>query len=211
MTKTLISVSLVALLSGASAAAAETVGVSFAAFDDNFHTVMRTKIQEYADGLDGVDVQFEDAQYDVGKQLDQVNNFIASGVDAIMMTLIDTTAAPAITAAAEAAGVPLVYMNLQPVIGIPCLTIRPTSAGTRSSPARSALSRHARSCGRSGLSDGARGYILIGNLAHQAAVQRTKDVHDVTSMDMCKFMEITDEQTGKWSREEGQNLYDKLA
>ena len=76
---------------------------------------MRTKIQEYADGLEGVDVQFEDAQYDLGKQLDQVNNFIAIGVDAIMMTLVDTTAAPAMTAAAESAGVPLVFMNLQPV------------------------------------------------------------------------------------------------
>ena len=206
MTKTLISVSLVALLSGASAAAAETVGVSFAAFDDNFHTVMRTKIQEYADGLDGVDVQFEDAQYDVGKQLDQVNNFIASGVDAIMMTLVDTTAAPAITAAAEAAGVPLVYMNLQPVN---VDTLPDNQAYVGSNEIESGTLGAFEACKilrASGLSDGARGYILIGNLAHQAAVQRTKDVHDVTSMDMCKFMEITDEQTGKWSREEGQNL-----
>ena len=78
MKKTLISASLATLLASA-AANAETVGIAFATFDDNFHTVMRTKIQERADSLEGVDVQFEDAQNDVGKQLDQVNNFIASG------------------------------------------------------------------------------------------------------------------------------------
>ena len=111
MKKTLISASLATLLASATANA-ETVGIAFATFDDNFHTVMRTKIQERADRLEGVDVQFEDAQNDLGKQMDQVNNFIASGVDAIMVTLVDTTAAPAMTAAAEAAGVPLVFMNL---------------------------------------------------------------------------------------------------
>ena len=44
-----------------------------------------------------------------------MNNFIASGVDAIIVTLADTSAAPAITSAAEAAGIPLVYLNLEPV------------------------------------------------------------------------------------------------
>ena len=45
-----------------------------------------------------------------------------------------------------------------------------------------------------------------GDLAHQAAIHGTKDVHDVLGMDMCKFMKIIDEQTGEWSREKRQNL-----
>ena len=205
MKKTLISVGLATLMASAGAKA-ETVGIAFATFDDNFHTVMRTKIQEHADGLEGVDVQFEDAQYDLGKQMDQVNNFIASGVAAIMVTLVDTTAAPAMTAAAEAAGVPLVFMNLQP-INVDTLPDNQAYVGSNEIEFGTLGAFEACKILRAeGLSDGARGYILIGNLSHQAAIQRTKDVHDVIGMDMCKFMQIIDEQTGEWSREKGQNL-----
>ncbi|MCB1331522.1 MAG: substrate-binding domain-containing protein, partial [Maritimibacter sp.] len=93
----------------------ETVGVSMALFDDNFLTVLRNGIQELADGMDGVDVQIEDAQNDVAKQLDQINNFVASGVDAIIVNPVDTSATQAMSDAAAAAGVPLVYVNRQPI------------------------------------------------------------------------------------------------
>ena len=63
-----------ALTTGASA---EKIGVSMALFDDNFLTVLRNGIQSYAD-VNGHTVQIEDAQNDVAKQLDQINNFIAS-------------------------------------------------------------------------------------------------------------------------------------
>ena len=89
-------------------AMAENIGVSMALFDDNFLTVLRNGIQEMADGMDGVDVQIEDAQNDVARQLDQINNFVASGVDAIIVNPVDTSATQAMTDAAAAAGVPLV-------------------------------------------------------------------------------------------------------
>ena len=88
-------------------AGAATVGVSMQSFDDNFQTLLRNYITARAAKLEGVDVQLEELlQRDVGKQLSQVNNFIASGVDAIIVTLTDTSTAPAITSAAEAAGIP---------------------------------------------------------------------------------------------------------
>ena len=86
-----------------------------ALFDDNFLTVLRNGIQGMADGMDGVDVQIEDAQNDVARQLDQINNFVASGVDAIIVNPVDTSATQAMTDAAAAAGVPLVYVNRQPI------------------------------------------------------------------------------------------------
>src|SRR5690606_24140055 len=95
-------------------AMADGVGVSMALFDDNFLTVLRNGIQSYADG-NGITVQIEDAQNDVAKQLDQINNFIASGVDAIVVNPVDTSATQAMSDAAAAAGVPLVYVNRQPV------------------------------------------------------------------------------------------------
>ena len=85
MKKILVAASLAALMS--TTAMAETVGVSMARFDDNFLTVLRNGIQSYADEQ-GIDVQIEDAQDDVAKQLDQINNFIASGVSAIVVNQI---------------------------------------------------------------------------------------------------------------------------
>ena len=80
----------------------------------NFQTLLRNGLTRWAEKLGGVDVQLEDSQRDVGKQLSQVNNFIASGVDAIIVTLADTSVAPTITSAAQAAGIPQVYLNLEP-------------------------------------------------------------------------------------------------
>jgi len=76
---------------------------------------MRTGLTDHADTLDGVDVQVEDALDDVARQLDQINNFIASGVDAIVVQPVDTSATQAMSDAAEEAGVPLVYVNRQPI------------------------------------------------------------------------------------------------
>lgn len=51
-------------------ALAETrVGVSMALFDDNFLTTLRQAIGDHAKSKPGVQVQFQDAQGDVGKQI----------------------------------------------------------------------------------------------------------------------------------------------
>ncbi len=204
MKKLTLTASLLAL--SATLAQAETIGISLATFDDNYQTVMRNKIQAYADTLEGVDVQFEDAQSDLAKQLDQVNNFIASNVDGIMLTLVDTSAAQAMTDAAAAAGVPLVFMNLQPVN---LDTLPETQAYVGANEIESGTLGAFEACKllrAQGKSNDAKGYIMIGDLAHAAAVQRTKDIKDVMAMDMCNFMSITDEQTAGWSRDKGQSL-----
>ena len=100
MNKTLIAATAMASMMG-TAAMSETIGVSMALFDDNFLTVLRNGMIESAEGMDGVDVQVEDAQNDVAKQLDQINNFIASGVDAIIVNPVDTSATDAMSAAAR--------------------------------------------------------------------------------------------------------------
>jgi inositol transport system substrate-binding protein len=98
----------------ASPALAENIGVSMAKFDDNFLTVLRNGMQDYAATKDGVNLQVEDAQNDVSKQLSQIQNFIAQGADAIIVNPVDTDATPAMTKLAVAAGVPLVYVNRMP-------------------------------------------------------------------------------------------------
>ena len=113
MKKYLLGVAFAALMS--SYAQAENVAVSMARFDDNFLTVLRNGMIEYGKTLDGVNLQVEDAQNDVAKQLDQIKNFVASGVDAIIVNPVDTSATQAMSDAAAAGNVPLVYVNREPV------------------------------------------------------------------------------------------------
>ncbi len=73
MKKLLLGVALSALM--CSSAFAAKVGVSMARFDDNFLTVLRNGMIAQAKGMSGVELQVEDAQNDVAKQLDQIKNF----------------------------------------------------------------------------------------------------------------------------------------
>ncbi len=204
MKKTLFAATALSLIS--TAAMSETVGVSMALFDDNFLTVLRNGIIELADGTEGVDVQVEDAQNDVARQLDQINNFIASGVDAIIVNPVDTSATEAMTAAAEAAGVPLVYVNRQP---INVDTLPDNQAFVASDERESGTLETLEICrlfGEQG-TDPARVYVMMGELSNQAAVQRTADIHDVMASGDCDVtLEIIDEQTANWSRDEAQDL-----
>lgn len=204
MKKTLIAAGLASMMS--TAAMAETIGVSMALFDDNFLTVLRNGIQELADDMDNVDVQIEDAQNDVARQLDQINNFVASGVDAIIVNPVDTSATQAMTAAAKSAGVPLVYVNREPVN---VDTLPDNQAFVASNEIESGtleafeICKILRSQGKAG---GAKAYLMMGELSNQAAVQRTKDVHDILGTDMCNFISLIDEQTANWSREQATSL-----
>ena len=188
----------------ASSAYAQEIGATFSKFDDNWLTVLRNGMVEYAGTIDGLTYQQEDASDDLAKQIDQVKNFVASGVDAIIVNIVDTSAGAAISAAAG--DVPLVYVNREPdnVNELPAtqafVASNEIESGTLSA---FEVCKNLRAAGKGG---GARGYLMNGQLSNQAAVQRSKDVHDVIGMDMCNFMEIIDEQPANWSRDEAQDL-----
>jgi inositol transport system substrate-binding protein len=48
--------------------------------------------------------------------------------------------------------------------------------------------------------------VIEGQLSNQAAVQRTKDIHEVISSPDCSGMKIVAEQTATWDRTQAQNL-----
>ena len=185
-------------------AMAENIGVSMALFDDNFLTVLRNGIQKYADD-NGHTVQIEDAQNDVAKQLDQINNFIASGVDAIIVNPVDTSATQAMSDAAAAGNVPLVYVNRQP---INLDTLPDNQAFVASNEVDSGTLETKEVCRlfkEAGKTE-ANVYVIMGELSNQAAVQRTQDIKDVIATPDCSFIKIIDEQTSNWRRDEAQNL-----
>jgi inositol transport system substrate-binding protein len=94
-------------------AMAEKIGVSLAFFEDVFHTKMREGMAAKAKEL-GVEIHFEDAGGDIGKQLNQIQNFIAQKVNAIIVQPVDSMATPKMTKLVTDAGIPLVYVNRAP-------------------------------------------------------------------------------------------------
>tara|TARA_B100001057_G_scaffold495181_1_gene593545 strand:+ start:5379 stop:6332 length:954 start_codon:yes stop_codon:yes gene_type:complete len=182
------------------------IGVTMAKFDDNFLTVLRNGMEDYVGDLGGVQLQVEDGQNDMALQIDQINNFISSGVDAIISNPVDTDATVAMTQAAEAAGIPLVYVNREPinVDSLPSsqafVGSDEVDSGTQETKAVCQLLKDM------GKGDSAEVVILVGGLSHMAARVRTQDVHDVVATPECSFMKVVEEQTANWSRDEANDL-----
>ena len=176
------------------------IGVSMALFDDNFLTVLRKGMESYAKDS-GIALQVEDAKNEVGQQLNQIQNFIASGVDAIIVNPVDTDATASMSDDAAAAGIPLVYVNRQP---INLDTLPDNQAFVASNEADSGTLETKEVCRL--LGGKGKVVVMMGELSNQAAIQRTKDVHDVIATPACSGLEIIEEQTAEWSRTKGNNL-----
>lgn len=204
MKKFLLAASIAALIS-TSAMAGTKIGVSMAVFDDNFLTVLRNGIDAQAKDM-GAEVQIEDAGNDVAKQLDQIKNFAASGVQAIIVNPVDTSATQAMSDAAAAANIPLVYVNRQP---INVDTMPDNQAFVASNEVDSGTLETKEVCRllKAAGKTEANIYVMMGELSNQAAVQRTKDIHDVMAGPDCGVkLNIIDEQTANWSRDQAQTL-----
>jgi inositol transport system substrate-binding protein len=183
------------------AAHAETIGVSMALFDDNFLTVLRNGMQDYAKAMKGVTLQVEDAQNDVAKQQSQIQNFIASGVDAIIVNPVDTDATAAMSKLAADAKIPLIYVNREPA-NVDSLPDK--QAFVASNEQESGTLETKEVCRL--LKGKGKAVVMMGELSNQAARMRTKDVHDVLATDECKGIQIVQEQTGNWQRTQGSDL-----
>lgn len=102
-----------ALAATCTSAMAQSIGVSVAWFDDNFLTSMRQAMEAEAE-TQGYEIQFLDAQGDIGRQLSQVQSLAAQGVDAIIINPVDTAATSSMTGEAVLQDIPLVYVNREP-------------------------------------------------------------------------------------------------
>ncbi|MBB3136672.1 ribose transport system substrate-binding protein/inositol transport system substrate-binding protein [Rhizobium pisi] len=199
MKKIIIGGAMAVLMS--TSAHAGTIGASMAVFDDKFGTLLRNGMEEYANTLESVDLQIEDAQNDVAKQQSQVQNFIAAGVDAIIVQPVDTDATTVISKIAADAGMPLVYVNREPVN---VDTLPQTQAFVASNEVDSGTLQTQEVCRL--LNGKGKAVVIIGELSNQAARMRTKDIHDVLATDKCKAIEIVEEQTANWQRTQGADL-----
>ncbi len=176
----------------------QVVGVSMAHFDDNFLTMLRTAMADYAKGFPDIVLQFSDAEGDVGRQLSQIQNFVAENVSAIIVNAADTSATPSITKVVRDAGVPLVYVNRRPaeetlpdrVVFVGSDEIQ---AGTLEMEELARLMNH-----RGNVA------IMIGELASNGAQLRTAAVEKVVAQ--YPDMKIVEKQIGNFQRERGLDL-----
>lgn len=179
------------------AMAKTTIAVSMAHFDDNFLTILRNAMADEAKAK-GIDIQFEDAQGDIGKQLNQIQNFQAQKVDAIIVNPVDTSATPKMTKLAVDGHTPLVYVNRKPIEA----TLPDRVSFVGSDEARSGVlegEELARLLNYKG-----NVAIMVGELATNAADLRTKDVVDVVA----KYpgMKVVQKQTANFQRNEAIDL-----
>ncbi|MCL1854836.1 MAG: substrate-binding domain-containing protein, partial [Clostridia bacterium] len=91
------------------------VGVSIYKFDDNFMTLYRQELQKYLEEEYGADVTVVDGKGDQAEQTNQVNTFIADGVDVLIINLVQSSAASTVINLAKDAEIPLVLINREPV------------------------------------------------------------------------------------------------
>lgn len=189
----------------ATTASAETIGVSMALFDDNFLTVLRNGMTDYAKTQKDVTLQIEDAQNDVGKQLSQVQNFVASGVDAIIVNPVDTDATVALSQAADAAGIPLIYVNRMPV-NVDKLPEKQAFVASDEKESGTLETKEVCRLLKEAGKKEAKAVVMMGELSNQAARMRTQDIKDVIATPDCSFIKIVEEQTANWSRTQGADL-----
>ena len=108
--------------------------------------------------------------------------------------------------AAAAAGVPLVYVNRQP-INVDSLPDNQAFVG--SNEAESGTLETIQLCDNwaaEGKTE-VKVYVMQGELSNQAAVQRTQDIYDVIDAGKCKVkINVIDQQTANWSRDQAQTL-----
>jgi inositol transport system substrate-binding protein len=180
-----------------SSAMAQRIGVTLSAFEHQFLVKMRAAMEQKAKEL-GVQIQFVEAQGDIGKQLNQIQTFISQGMDAIIVNPVDTSASPKMTKLVTDAKIPLVYVNLQPAeetlpkgtayVGSPEVT-----SGKLQGEAIAKL-----------LNNKGNLVIMMGELATQAAVLRTEGVEKVVAQH--PEMKIVGKQTANWRRSEAIDL-----
>lgn len=192
ITKYIGAVAVSAMLAGG--AFADTIGYSSPNFDDNFQTILREAAKAHAESL-GHEIVIEDAREDVGTQLSQIQNFIASGVDAIVLAPVSTEATPAITEMVKAAGIPLVYVNRRPA-DMRDLGGKSTYVG--SDNYKAGKLEGVAACTAAG--GKGKAVILIGFLRNEDAQNRTNAVKEVLASDQCSGIEIIAEQEAEWQR-----------
>ncbi|MDH2269793.1 substrate-binding domain-containing protein [Serratia marcescens] len=168
------------------------VGVALANFDLNFVSILRSQMARElaAQQLQG---QFVDAKGDVALQVQQVDDLINQGVDAIILNPVDTQGVQPMIVAAHRAAIPLIFVNRKPEVPLTGATAYVGSDSALSGRLQmEALAKKMNYRGNVA--------ILMGALSNEETRERTRAVEAVIAKH--KDLKVVEKQTAKWQRNE---------
>src|SRR4030081_3000591 len=176
---------------GIPARAAEKVkiGVAMALFDDVWLTLVRDAMTKWAKSHPDVELTIVDAANDTAKQTGQVENFLAQGMNAVVILPVDTAATGPMTKSVvkdrKPSNLPkgVVYCGSNSIeAGIMNMEELGKAMGGKGNVA-----------------------ILMGELSNEAAIGRTDGIKKVVKE---KFpdIKVVREQTGNWKRDQGKTI-----
>lgn len=110
---------LVVMVCGVAAAeqTAPKIGIAIYQFADNFMTLYRTELVRYLTedcGIPAENITVMDGKNDQAEQTNQIDGFIADNVDVMILNLVQSTSAATVIQKADAAGIPVVFINREP-------------------------------------------------------------------------------------------------
>jgi ribose transport system substrate-binding protein len=184
------------LLSLSVSAKTFTVGVALANFDLNFVSILRTQMQKELKDNQLIS-QFVDAKGDVALQVQQVEEFINQGVDAIILNPVDTQGVLPMINAAKNARIPLIFVNRKPEVKLPDdMAYVGSDSALGGEMQMEALAKKMNYKGNVA--------ILMGALSNEEAHERTRAVEAVIAK--YKDMKVVEKQSAKWQRNEAVNV-----
>jgi len=173
------------------------IGVSFPLLDQFLQNVANS-IKERAEAA-GAEVTIMSAEEKIEVQLNQIETFISSGVDALIVLPQDTATTDQITQKAKAANIPLVYVNRRPANlpkGVPYVGSDSLVAGQLEMEQLAKLVNYQGNVA-----------ILQGDSTQEAAQQRTQGCQEVAAK---HNMQVVTVQEGKWQRDKGLALTENM-
>jgi ribose transport system substrate-binding protein len=168
------------------------VGVALANFDLNFISILKKQMETELknEKLNG---QFVDAKGDIALQVQQIDDFINQGVDAIILNPVDTQGVLPMMNAAGRAGIPLIFVNRKPEVKLPQgMAYVGSDSALGGELEMEALARKMNYRGNVA--------ILMGALSNEEARERTRATEAVIAK--YKDMKLVEKQTAKWQRNE---------
>ena len=161
---------------------------------DAFMSYVAEGAKNYGEDYPNVKVTVYDAKGDAGAQLTTIENVLTQGVDAIVITPVDTDATAPITQLCEEYGVPLIATNAR------CSTATTTFVGSDNVTS----GKQETQCVVDLLGGKGSVVILAGNLASQNGRDRLSGAHEI--LDPLSEMTVLAEQAANWSRAEAMEI-----
>lgn len=174
----------------------KTIGVASNNFNDKWQTYMLDAIRAEAEKYPNYEFIFADGNEDPSKQIGQVEDFISSGVDGIILVAVNTDTAAPMTQACKDASIPLVTVNrllANQEEATAYVGSKSIEAGIMA--AELAFEKN----------PNAKVAVLMGPAGNEAAVMRTEGYHQVAE-ESYPGVTFVAEEIGNWNRDEGMTI-----